>query len=96
MNQQSLCPWKYEVKRRPNRFPHYKSVVKCTCDSCQPILDDDLKRKHLYTCHPVLQSQPSLVKGKCGSDGYYDWKPELEFINVACVCGYSNTYKPLK
>ena len=92
LSQQSLCPWKYVVTFNIDRYPPYRSSAKCTCDSCQSI--EGILTETLYNCYPVYQRVPSLVKRECGSDGYYVWKPELEVINVACVCGHSYKYFP--
>ena len=78
---------------RPDRYPPYRSIVKCTCDSCQA-MDTNLPKK-LFTCYPVFTKVPVLVRSECGSDGFYRWIPRLEEINVACVCGHAFKYVPL-
>ena len=92
LNQQSLCPWKYVVTLNIDRFPPYRSVAKCTCDSCQSI--EGTLSKKIYICYPVYQRVPSLIKGECGADGYFQWIPKMEEINVACVCGHTLKYFP--
>lgn len=86
INQQSLCPWKYIVSYRANKYPHYRTEVKCTCNSCS------FGYKTRYKCMPILKVTPILVNtGECDQDGFYKWKPTTEFVNVACVC--ADSYK---
>lgn len=89
LNQQSLCPWKYIVTYRTQKYPHYKTEVKCTCDSCS------IGYKSRYKCMPVLKITPVLENtGECGHDGFYKWKPASEYVNVACVCAEAHRIIP--
>ena len=87
----SLCPWIYENVRIPNRFPHLRSSVKCTCDSCITTNETNSKK---YSCYAVSQRVPILEKGNCGSRNYFKWKKTFDEVNVACICGLTNKYTP--
>ena len=93
LNQQSLCPWRYIISVRMDRYPSYRTEVKCTCDSCTT-KDRKALSKNIYGCVPVLRPQPVLLRSECGPDGYYEWKPSLDEVNVACVCAFNHKYLP--
>ena len=38
LNERSLCPWKYLVEKRTNKYPHVRVHVKCTCETCRPMI----------------------------------------------------------
>jgi hypothetical protein len=86
INQQSICPWKYIVSYRSNKYPHYRTEVKCTCNSCS------FGYKTRFKCMPILKITPVLVNsGECDEEGFFKWRPTTEYVNVACVC--ADTYK---
>ena len=91
INQQSLCPWKYVVTHRPDRYPVYRVEVKCTCDTCTTWAKGVLA-KTVYGCQPVYTTQPVLVRGACRADGRYQWIPKTEEVSVACVCAFAHNH----
>ena len=92
LNQQSLCPWKYMVAMRVNKYPPFRPEVKCTCDKCTTLSSELVSETG---CMPVLKAMPVLVRGKCDDDGFYMWMPTVEHVNVACVCAYRNQLIPI-
>lgn len=87
VSKKSLCPWKTEVTRREDRYPFYKLENKCTCEKCSLVGDEFLDKN--FKCNPVIENIPVLVRGKCGSDGFYIWEPSLEESNLYCTCSFS-------
>ena len=92
INEIALCPWEYRIKIRANqtvgyKYPMYRKEAHCICSTC------DARIKNVYSCMPVLESMPCLVRDKCGSDGYYQWVPNIERVSVACVCASYTTNK---
>ncbi len=85
VRQRSLCPWKYDVKFREDRFPEFIAEAKCTCSKCNHMIKDQLP--NTYGCLPILEPRP-VLKRSCGSDGIYTWTPDIEFINVGCTCAF--------
>jgi hypothetical protein len=76
-----------------DRYPSYRTEVKCTCDSCTA-KDKKALSKNIYGCVPVLRAVPVLIKHSCGTDGFYEWKPSIDEVNVACVCTFNHKYYP--
>lgn len=91
INRRSLCPWKYVVTVRADRFPPYRTEVKCTCDTCN-LIGNEILPKNFYGCFPVFKAMPVLVKEECGADGHYIWRPTTEDVNVACTCGINQNF----
>lgn len=100
-NELSLCPWENVITHRKNRYPHYVNEVRCLCRKCAASsfsggLDErGLGGVNEYACRPLLAHRPVLVKGECKTDGFYQWRPELELIAELCACGQLNYYYPL-
>lgn len=93
INQQSLCPWKYEVIHRMDKYPHYRAEVKCTCEKCLlPNKNNNIK--NIYGCQPVFKHVPVLLKRECASNGYFKWLPSTEEVNYACVCASHHKWFP--
>ena len=88
LNQNSLCPWKFVVYSRKNKYPFYKTSAKCTCQECQS------KKLSNHKCEPVFKTVPVIKKEGCGSDGYFKWTPSTEKIATACVCTNLSEYVP--
>lgn len=93
VNKRSICPWKYVISGRVDKFPPIKTEAKCTCSKCTTFGNKDLP-ENMYNCMPVMKSIPVLVKGECGPDGYFTWTPSTEEINVACICGLTHAWFP--
>lgn len=85
-NQRSICPWKYQVEERKDKYPELRRLVKCTCDRCNLIKNVKLPET-IYKCMPLYESFPALKKTGCGSDGFSKWEPFLEQLPVGCYCG---------
>lgn len=94
INQASLCPWRYVTKARHDRYPILRTEAKCTCDKCTTYANDKLP-KNFYGCMPVLKPVPVLLRGECGQDGFFNWTPTTEEINVGCVCAHRKSWVPL-
>jgi hypothetical protein len=95
VNQQSLCPWKYVITRRNDRFPTYRTQVQCTCERCTAYGKNEFLPKQNFGCKPVSKPMPVLVQDECDKEtGYYNWKPSTEQVSVACVCAHLNTMIP--
>lgn len=88
INQQSLCPWKLTVIYRKEKYPHYKSMVKCTCETCTS------KSNFFFECIPVFKTVPVLERTNCRTDGFFEWKRAKEKISVACVCAFRHKFLP--
>ena len=88
INERSMCPWKIVNTYVPDRFPHIKSEVKCSCDKCVKIGNEFMPTLD-YGCMPVLHTLAVLVKGDCLSNGFFEWLPSLEEVSVACTCAYT-------
>lgn len=108
INQASVCPWRYHNSLSSDLFPMWRKQVKCTCDDCTLLQSDFTQRRkksndnghrsgtgNVYGCLPVLRSEPVLTRGKCGSDGFYEWIPSTEQVNTACVCAYKKMLFPI-
>ncbi len=93
LNQASLCPWKYVIKQRFDRYPLLRTEVKCTCDKCTTYISKKFP-ENMYGCMPVLKPFPVLLRGEC-HDGFYNWTPTTEEVNVACVCAHKPNWGPL-
>ena len=95
VNQQSLCPWKYVIMRRSDRFPAFRTQVQCTCERCTAYGKNEFLPKQNFGCKPVSKPMPVLVQDECDKEtGYYNWKPSTEQVSVACVCAHLNTMIP--
>ncbi len=94
INQQSICPFKYIVNKRENKYPFYRVQVKCTCDKCT--LTKSKFIQNFYSCQPVVKYVPVLIReeNKCDSDGFYRWLPSTEIVNLACVCATNGRWFP--
>ena len=89
INEQSVCPWESEFKRREDRYPFFKEEVKCACKTCSN--ERGAFPKKLFKCMPIQKTLPVLIKTyQCDSDGYFIWNEEFEEINVACSCALRN------
>ena len=86
LSERALCPWEFRIKIRANhtlpyKYPMHKKEAYCKCETC------DARIRNVYKCMPVLVPMPCLIRlDTCGSDGYYQWIPNIEQISVACVC----------
>ena len=89
-----MCPWKYIVTHRNDKYPFYKTDVKCTCDKCLFKNKNTNYIQNNYACQPVFKHVPVLVKKECGLDGFYKWLPFVEEINYACVCATNKKWFP--
>lgn len=84
--QKAICPRRYNVIFRRNKFPFYIKQVMCICEKCG--ISDYLNlQKNFYKCMPVWKEVPVLIREKCQEDGYYYWSPGYEWINSGCTCG---------
>lgn len=88
MNQQSLCPWRFKILYRKDKYPYYTSIVKCTCETCSS------KSSYFFECIPVFKKVPVLERTFCRSDGFFEWKKSFERISVACVCAFRHKFFP--
>lgn len=88
ISQQSLCPWRYQILYRADKYPFYRSQVKCTCENCSG--PNSLK----HECAPVFKFFPILTRVSCDKNGIFNWSPDTEQINVACVCAQSLKFIP--
>ena len=92
LNQKSMCPWKYVILKRNDIFPKMIVHVKCTCERCSSGHSKNFFNK--YKCFPLFKNLPILRKGQCGTDGYYEWRPDTEKINIACICATQARFIP--
>jgi hypothetical protein len=81
----SMCPKKYQVVYRDDKYPRFITQVKCTCPDCMTMRA--VLSTAIYTCRPMYYSTPVLVRGQCASDGVYQWTPQVEQIPQDCFCG---------
>lgn len=80
-----ICPWRWVVLRRLDKYPFKRSSVKCNCEKCQAktIYDSDLSP--LSTCQPAFSLYPVLLR-ESNSNGIEKWSFALEEIANSCVC----------
>ena len=88
LNQQSLCPWKLTVFYRKDKYPHYISIAKCTCQTCTS------KSNLFFECVPVFKTVPVLERSICNPNGFFEWKKEIERMTIACVCAFRYKFMP--
>lgn len=88
LNEKSLCPWRFTVFYRKNKYPHYISIAKCTCETCTS------KSKYFFECVPVFKTVPVLERSTCKHNGFFEWKKETERMTVACVCAFRFKFVP--
>ncbi|RNA16136.1 interleukin 17 [Brachionus plicatilis] len=92
INKRSICPWKYKLNIRFDRFPPYRAEAKCSCSYCN-FIGNNILPINMYGCLPVLKPIPVLVKqDECDKDGYYIWKPDIDYVNMACTCGFVQNF----
>ncbi|RNA42781.1 hypothetical protein BpHYR1_040951 [Brachionus plicatilis] len=94
VSKKSLCPWKSVITYRQDRFPFYKLENKCTCSKCS-LIGDKFLDVNSFGCSPVIETVPVLVRGKCGSDGFFIWEPSLEESNLYCTCSLLTSLIPV-
>lgn len=92
INKRSICPWKYKLNIRFDRFPPYRAEAKCSCSYCN-FIGNSILPMNLYGCLPVVKPIPILIKqDECDKDGYYIWKPDIDYVNMACTCGFVQNF----
>lgn len=92
INKRSICPWKYKLNIRFDRFPPYRAEAKCSCSYCN-FIGNNILPMNMYGCLPVLKPVPVLIKqDECDKDGYFIWKPEIDYVNMACTCGFIHNF----
>jgi hypothetical protein len=77
-----LCNSRNTLQLRTNMYPAIRSQVKCICDKCLNLKQDDLQ----FRCTPVKILMPGLMRDRMCYDGIFDWKPILEWVSIACEC----------
>jgi hypothetical protein len=78
-----LCDSQILLHTRSHLYPAIRNQVKCICDVCLKIKQDDI----VFRCKPVEILMPALMRdsSRC-IEGVYDWKHVLEYVSVACEC----------
>jgi hypothetical protein len=85
-NLKSICPWRYEVRHRTDRFPEFITEAKCTCSTCNNLSAGKMSSR--FGCIPVFEKKEVLIR-TCGVDGVFKWTPGFETISVGCTCSYT-------
>lgn len=90
--QNGLCSSRVNLEYLSDRYPNYKLNVECDCRLCSTIKNRIIDPN--YECQPVQKRVPILRKGKCASDGYYEWQPTIEVLNIGCACALNRIFIP--
>jgi hypothetical protein len=83
MNYNALCPHHFVVELREDRYPFNRTRAVCNCENCLGLPDSGFIT---YGCLPTMIPQPVLVRGKCMSNGFYEWTPKYELVAIGCKC----------
>ena len=83
VNHNSICPHHFVEENRDDRYPFIRSRAVCNCDSCLVLPDSSFIK---YGCQPIRIFEPVLVRGKCLSNGVYEWTLNYESVAIACGC----------
>ena len=82
IKQNGLCNSQNSLQMRTNIYPTIRNQIKCLCDKCLNLKQDDLQ----FRCTPVKILMPGLLRDKMCFDGIFEWKPMLEWVSIACEC----------
>lgn len=72
---------------RSNRLPEYTIKKKCICEFCNNKNLNQNSLENYYKCFNVKKQQPVLKRGKCKTDGLFEWIFSVESIEKGCTCG---------
>ncbi len=82
LEEQSVCPYELIKIQKDGRFPKYLESARCLCNYCNL----DKSNSLMYECEPVYKKVKVLVRHKCGNDGVYEWKGDVELVARICSC----------
>jgi hypothetical protein len=81
-----LCPSNDKIITRNNLYPFLRNEVQCNCFNCDIVTNYDVR----LSCRSIKKHYPVLIRGECNSiTKNYEWRPGLERVSIACVCGRS-------
>ncbi|XP_072027695.1 uncharacterized protein [Amphiura filiformis] len=86
VSRNSLCPWTYVSDTDEDRHPREMMFAECHCPHCI----DSSSQEYVTigsSCKPIFHKVRVLRKceGSC-VDGICRYKPDYEFVPVACTC----------
>jgi hypothetical protein len=94
-NYKGLCSWHNRFSYREDRYPHLLMSAVCNCRECDSITRNinDFE----FSCQPLKKLYPALIRtGKCSlNSNIYEWKPALEYVQIACMCMRNGTNYPV-
>ena len=93
-NKGGLCSWHNRFSYREDRYPHLLMSAVCNCRECDSITRNinDFE----FSCQPLKKLYPALIRGKCSLNTYiFEWKPALEYVQIACMCMRNGTNYPV-
>lgn len=81
----AVCPWRWLIIVRDDRFPFKRANAKCNCVNCQAktIYDSDVQK--LAGCKTENVLMPALFRETL-VENLEKWKFVLEEVPVSCVC----------
>ncbi len=84
VNISPVCPWHQVVSERIDKYPFKRMNAACNCKS-KCLIDGKDKSKN-YKCMPIQMPMPMLARGRCHINGLYEWRNEIENVDVFCAC----------
>lgn len=76
----SLCPHHFVEVSRTDRYPFKRLKAVCNCEGCLQLDESTMK------CMPIFMNTPALQRGRCKSDGIYEWTETIEKVPISCTC----------
>ncbi len=91
--QRSICPYELVTEKNNGRFPKFLVVAKCKCNIC---VDKNMSNGRLWSfvCAPVYINMSVLMRDKCGYDGVYEWRYEIQPVARNCGCLPTRIIRP--
>ena len=89
----SLCPYELVREKNNGRFPKFLVVAKCTCNNCD-VKNKSHVRLSSFVCAPVYINMSVLMRDKCGYDGVYEWRYEVQPVARSCDCIPTRIIRP--
>ena len=81
----SLCPHHFVEVNRTDRYPFKRLKAVCNCEGCLQLDESTMK------CLPIFMNTPALQRGRCKSDGIYEWTETIEKVPISCTCSRVQT-----
>ena len=80
LRRRSTCPWDHVISINEDRIPREISIVRCLpCEHCRAT-------NRGQDCEPITKEKSVLMRGKCSTDGVYEWTSQTINVTVGCTC----------